>query len=44
LDSDGDGYVNLEEIEALTMPGDPTDVPAQSGDSNTVFLPIILKL
>ena len=44
LDSDVDGYVNLEEIEALSMPGDPTDIPAQSGGSNTVFLPIILKL
>ena len=28
LDSDGDGFTNLEEITALTFPGDPTDFPA----------------
>jgi len=28
LDSDGDGFTNLEEIMALTFPGDPTDFPA----------------
>lgn len=26
-DSDGDGFTNLEEINALTFPGDPTDYP-----------------
>jgi hypothetical protein len=43
LDSDGDGYVNLDEINALSMPGDSTDIPAQNNDTNFVFLPIILK-
>ena len=28
LDSDGDGYTNLQEITALTFPGDPGDHPA----------------
>jgi len=27
-DSDGDGFTNIEEIEALTFPGDPDDMPA----------------
>lgn len=27
LDSDGDGFTNLEEINALTFPGDPADYP-----------------
>ncbi len=27
LDSDGDGYSNIEEINALTMPGDPSSHP-----------------
>jgi len=27
LDSDGDGFTNIEEITALTFPGDPTDFP-----------------
>jgi len=27
-DSDGDGYANLEEIQALTFPGDPADNPS----------------
>jgi cytochrome c5 len=43
LDSDGDGYVNIDEINALTLPGDSTDTPAQNNDANVVFLPIILK-
>jgi hypothetical protein len=29
-DSDGDGFSNLAEIEALTFPGDPGDTPAVS--------------
>ncbi len=28
LDSDGDGYTNIEEINALTFPGDPDDNPS----------------
>ena len=28
LDSDGDGYKNVDEIAALTYPGDPTDNPS----------------
>ncbi len=28
LDSDGDGYTNLAEIQALTFPGHPDDFPA----------------
>ncbi|WMW26238.1 PGF-CTERM sorting domain-containing protein [Methanolobus sediminis] len=27
LDSDGDGFTNIEEIEALTFPGDSSDYP-----------------
>lgn len=27
LDSDGDGFTNVEEINALTFPGDPADYP-----------------
>lgn len=30
LDSDGDGFTNLEEIEALTWPGDSADYPVVS--------------
>lgn len=43
LDSDGDGYLNIEEIQALTMPGDPMDSPAQNNVTSFVFLPIILN-
>ncbi len=43
LDSDGDGFTNLEEINALTFPGNPDDYPqttselppeAESGDTD----------
>jgi hypothetical protein len=27
LDSDGDGFSNIDEIKALTFPGDPADNP-----------------
>ena len=27
LDSDGDGFTNIQEINALTFPGDPSDFP-----------------
>jgi len=43
LDSDGDGYLNIEEIQALTMPGDPMDSPAQNNVTSFVFLPVILN-
>ncbi len=29
LDSDGDGYANLDEITANRFPGDPADDPSQ---------------
>ncbi|MDW7733306.1 MAG: PGF-CTERM sorting domain-containing protein [Methanolobus sp.] len=29
-DSDGDGFTNLEEIDALTFPGDPSDYPGNT--------------
>ncbi|MFQ6051980.1 MAG: hypothetical protein ACE5K4_09840, partial [Candidatus Hydrothermarchaeota archaeon] len=28
IDSDSDGFTNIEEINALTFPGDPNDFPA----------------
>jgi len=43
LDSDDDGYLNFEEIDALTMPGDPADSPAQSEPNYRVFLPIVIR-
>ncbi|MBI4721310.1 MAG: hypothetical protein HY770_08855, partial [Chitinivibrionia bacterium] len=33
LDSDGDGYSNIVEINARTFPGDPTSFPAAAGDT-----------
>jgi hypothetical protein len=32
LDSDGDGFTNLEEINALTFPGDPADYPQAASE------------
>ncbi|WP_370575762.1 PGF-CTERM sorting domain-containing protein [Methanomethylovorans sp.] len=32
LDSDGDGFTNLEEINALTFPGDPADYPQTASE------------
>jgi MYXO-CTERM domain-containing protein len=34
-DSDGDGFTNLEEITALTFPGDAADFPAPTAEDNT---------
>lgn len=34
-DSDGDGVSNLDEINALTFPGDPADVPALPTETPT---------
>ncbi|MDP2216070.1 MAG: PGF-CTERM sorting domain-containing protein [Methanolobus sp.] len=33
LDSDGDGFTNLEEINALTFPGDPADYPQTESET-----------
>ncbi len=30
MDSDGDGYTNIEELNAGTYPGDPTDYPGKN--------------
>jgi hypothetical protein len=38
LDSDGDGVINLDEIVALTFPGDPADVPALPSPTPTATL------
>jgi PGF-CTERM protein len=35
LDSDGDGFTNLEEINALTFPGDPVDYPQTESESSS---------
>lgn len=35
LDSDGDGFTNLQEITALTFPGDPNDHPASASPTPT---------
>jgi hypothetical protein len=35
LDSDGDGFTNLQEINALTFPGDPASFPAVPTATNT---------
>jgi hypothetical protein len=32
MDSDGDGFTNLEEINALTFPGDPADYPQTASE------------
>ncbi|AFV22606.1 hypothetical protein Mpsy_0395 [Methanolobus psychrophilus R15] len=33
LDSDGDGFTNLEEINTLTFPGDPADYPQTESET-----------
>jgi mono/diheme cytochrome c family protein len=38
-DSDGDGYSNIEEIQALTFPGDPTDNPGVATTTTTLAVP-----
>jgi hypothetical protein len=35
LDSDGDGFTNLQEIQALTFPGDATDHPVAASPTPT---------
>lgn len=39
LDSDGDGFTNLQEIMALTFPGDPSDAPLPNTPTATAFQP-----
>lgn len=39
LDSDGDGFSNLEELMALSFPGNPDDVPVQPTPTFTPFPP-----
>lgn len=40
LDSDGDGFTNIAEIEALTFPGDSQDVPPPPPEVRyAVYLP-----
>lgn len=38
IDSDGDGFTNIDEINALTFPGDPNDKPA-TGDTQAPTSP-----
>jgi hypothetical protein len=35
LDSDRDGFTNLDEIKALTFPGDSTDTPRRRGKADS---------
>jgi hypothetical protein len=39
LDSDGDGFSNIVEINALTFPGDPQDKPSEPTPTNTSVPP-----
>jgi len=39
LDSDGDGFTNLQEIMALTFPGDASDAPVANTPTATAFQP-----
>jgi hypothetical protein len=42
IDSDGDGYTNIQEIKAGTNPGDPKDHPQTTRSPNIVlFLPFV---
>lgn len=43
LDSDGDGYTNIEEINALSLPGDRNDIPVSGAVTSWIYLPIISK-
>ena len=36
LDSDGDGFSNLDEIDALTFPGNPNDYPETATENEAV--------
>ena len=37
LDSDGDGYTNIEEIQKLTNPGDPNDYPFHTNNLSQII-------
>lgn len=39
IDSDGDGYTNLQELTALTFPGDPADFPQTAPTATNTSLP-----
>jgi hypothetical protein len=39
LDSDGDGFTNIQEINALTFPGDPSSHPALAATATNTALP-----
>lgn len=39
LDSDGDGFTNIQEIMALTFPGNPGDFPVANTPTATAFQP-----
>ena len=44
LDSDGDGYTNLQEINAHSFPGDRNDRPVSvSTPTGWIYMPLILK-
>ncbi len=44
LDSDGDGYSNIEELRMGTLPGDPTDTPSWEQENYTPQYGIIIGL
>jgi hypothetical protein len=39
VDTDGDGFTNLQEINAFTFPADPNDHPASATATNTLSAP-----
>jgi hypothetical protein len=41
IDSDGDGYTNIQEIQSRTNPGDPKDHPVAAPSPKQLFLPLI---
>ncbi len=42
IDSDGDGFTNIEEILALTWPGDPSDHPAPSDTTPPIITSFVI--
>jgi len=44
LDSDGDGFSNIDEIQNLTFPGNPADTPASTINPLAALLLIVLLL
>ncbi|WP_370574195.1 hypothetical protein [Methanomethylovorans sp.] len=43
LDSDNDGFTNIEEINALTFPGNPTDYPQTVSQTPTATTPNVTQ-